>query len=289
MMARRKLQTYFSTFGNRPGIGISPVWRRALSACMLGLMSLNVAAQTLDSDAKSGWESASGGALYLGVFGGLGSLADTSMRQQGGVYLTPRRVLPVDAQGNTGHTGVWLAGVQAGYEGSSVRLPSADWALKPSFDLEGILIGQHTPMGNMPNSPGFLGTQYVKLPLTAQLLMTNATLTFKTPYSDKVFPYIGAGVGVAWLSIAGSDSANPSEPGINHFNSDPNARATTFAAQFKIGLRAQIQTNLSWFAEYRLISINPTSYTFGPTVYPGAHLPTKSRSEEHTSELQSRT
>ncbi|AWB33436.1 outer membrane protein [Orrella marina] len=249
--------------------------RCALSVLVLGVISLPISAQGLGSASASTGQSRAQSGFYLGVLGGTGSLADTSLQQRGGVYLTSRRILPIDAQGSTGHTGVWLTGIQAGYEGNPVGLSGQDWALRPALEAEGILIGQHSPVGNMPIMPRFLGTQYVKMPMTAQLLMANAVLTIRTPYSDTVFPYIGAGAGAAFISISGADSANPSEPGINHFNSDPNARATAFAAQFKVGLRAQLQSNLAWFAEYRLISINPTSYTFGSTVYPGAHLPTK--------------
>lgn len=253
-----------------------PILRGVLSILVLGAVSLSTSAQGLGSAGTRVDQFDSRNSFYVGVLGGLGSLADTSLQQRGGVYLTSRRLLPIDAQGSTGHTGVWLAGIQAGYESSAVGLGNSNWALKPALEVEGILIGQHAPVGNMPIMPRFLGTQYVEMPMTAQLLMANAVVTFRTPYSDTVHPYIGAGVGAAFISISGADSANPSEPGINHFNSDPDARATAFAAQVKIGLRAQLRSNLSWFAEYRLVSINPTSYTFGPTVYPGTHLPTKS-------------
>lgn len=213
--------------------------------------------------------------FYIGIMGGTGALADTTLRQQGGVYLTPSRILPVDAQGSTGHTGTWFAGIQAGYEIGTQRWSGGSWEAKPALEAEALWLGHHTPVGNMPIRPRFLGTQYVKLPMDAQLLMANAVVSLKTPYSQSVQPYAGIGIGAAFLSISGADSANPTEPGINHFNSGTNASATALAAQFKLGLRAQLQSNLSWFVEYRLISINPTNYTFGATDYPGLHLPTK--------------
>src|SRR5690606_7290349 len=98
----------------------------------------------------------------------------------------------------------------------------------------------------------------------------------KTPYSDRIFPYLGVGAGVAFTSVKGSDSANPSEPGINHFNSDPDASDTAFAMQFKVGVKGEISKNLYLFTEYRYLSISSTSYTFGSTDYPGVHLPTAS-------------
>lgn len=80
------------------------------------------------------------------------------------------------------------------------------------------------------------------------------------------------GAGVARLSIQGANSTNPSEPGINHFDSGPDASATAFALQFKAGLKGEVARNLLLFAEYRHLTINPTQYTFGETLPP--HLPT---------------
>lgn len=68
---------------------------------------------------------------------------------------------------------------------------------------------------------------------TPQRLTCKRGFTIETPYSNKVFPYIGVGAGVAFVSIKGLDSANPSEPGINHFNSDPDASDSAFAMQLK--------------------------------------------------------
>jgi len=82
------------------------------------------------------------------------------------------------------------------------------------------------------------------------------------------------GAGVARLSIQGANSTNPSEPGINHFDSGSDASATAFAMQFKAGVKGEVARNLLLFAEYRHLSLNPTRYTFGETLPP--HLPTDS-------------
>jgi hypothetical protein len=58
----------------------------------------------------------------------------------------------------------------------------------------------------------------------------------------------------------------PGEPGINHFDSGPDASATAFAMQFKAGLKGEVARNLLLFAEYRHLTINPTQYTFGETL-----------------------
>ncbi|MCK9512291.1 MAG: outer membrane beta-barrel protein [Pigmentiphaga sp.] len=211
---------------------------------------------------------------YLGLFGGIGSASSSSLRQQGGFYLPGplgRRVA-VDADGRAGSKDVALGGIQAGYEWSRLNLGQTQWGLKPAVELEGIYIGKHSLSGGLPIDPHVLGTQYVTLPMRASVLLANAVFTFQTPYSNKVFPYLGAGVGVARMSIKGADSANPNEPGINHFDSNPDASDSAFAMQFKAGLKGELTTNLFLFAEYRYLSISSTRYTFGETLPP--HLPT---------------
>lgn len=212
---------------------------------------------------------------YIGLFGGAGSATSASLQQKGAVLLNSTRSLPINASGSTGSTHVPMGGAQVGYEWGLWNLGSSKWGLKPAAELEGIYLGKHSPTGEMPVIPRALGTQYVTIPMTAGVLMANATFTVQTPYSHKVFPYIGVGAGVAFVSIKGSDSANPSEPGINHFNSGPDASDSAFALQLKAGVKAEVYKNLSLFTEYRYLSINGTNYTFGSTDYPGVHLPTK--------------
>lgn len=211
---------------------------------------------------------------YVGAFGGLGASIATSMQQKGQVLNLPRP-LPINASGSTGSsTRVSLGGVQLGYEWGRWDLGQSRWGLRPALELEGFYIGKHTLTGEMPVIPRALGTQYVSTPMTAGVVLANAILNIKTPYSDKIFPYLGAGIGTAFLSIKDADSANPSEPGINHFNSDPDASKSAFAMQLKAGIKGELRKNLYLFTEYRYLSIDATSYTFGATDYPGLHLPT---------------
>lgn len=211
---------------------------------------------------------------YIGLFGGLGSASSTSLRQEGGFYLPGpfNRRVAVDANGNTSSKDVALGGIQAGYEWNRLNFGQSKWGLKPAVELEGIYIGKHSPVGDMPIEPSILGTQYVTIPMTAGVLLANAVFTFQTPYSNKIFPYLGVGAGAARVSIKGANSANPNEPGINHFDSDPDASDSAFVMQFKTGLKGEVAKNLFVFAEYRYLSINSTRYTFGETLPP--HLPT---------------
>lgn len=215
--------------------------------------------------------------MYIGVFGGLGAATATSLQQRGAVVLPPDApvpLLPINAQGSTSSsTSVALGGAQLGYEWNRLNLGS-NWALRPAIEAEGIYIGKHSPTGEMPVMPRFLGMQYVTVPTTVGVFLANAVFTFETPYSKRILPYVGVGAGMAFVSIKGADSANPSEPGINHFNSDPDASDSAFAMQIKAGLKGEISKNVTLFAEYRRLSINSTSYKFGATDYPGVHLPT---------------
>lgn len=167
-----------------------------------------------------------------------------------------------------------MLGLQAGYEGKPQAFGPSEWALKPAAELEGLYIGQQSPVRDRPITPGVLGTQDVTLRMTVGVVLANAVLTVQTPWSSRIIPYFGVGAGVARLSIQGANSTNPSEPGINHFDSGPDASATAFALQFKAGLKGEVARNLLLFAEYRHLTLNPTQYTFGETLPP--HLPTDS-------------
>ncbi|HLT99547.1 MAG TPA: outer membrane beta-barrel protein [Burkholderiaceae bacterium] len=212
--------------------------------------------------------------FYVGAFGGTGASIATSLQQRGAVHINDRISLPIHAKGSTeSSTRVGLGGLQLGYEWDSKAFAS-NWAVRPALEVEGIYIGKHSPTGVMPVRPQALGTQYVTVPTTAGLLLANAVFTFETPYSRRFLPYVGIGAGVARVSIKGSDSYNPMEPGINHFNSGPDASDTAFTMQLRAGFKMQMSKRVHIFTEYRYLSINSTRYTFGATDYPGLHLPT---------------
>lgn len=232
--------------------------------CLAGAMGSSFAAETHDEPG-----------VYLGAFGGVGATIATSLQQRGAVHINERFNLPINARGSTSSsTSVGLGGAHVGYEWNRWNLGQSNWGVRPAVELEGIYIGKHSPMGEMPVRPTALGMQYVTVPTTVGMLLANAVFTFDTPYSTRIKPYIGAGAGAARVSIKGSDSANPSEPGINHFNSDPDASDWAFAMQLKAGVKAQINKKLSFFTEYRYVTIDSTRYKFGATDYPGLHLPT---------------
>lgn len=243
------------------------LWSIALAAG-LGLSPVSWA-----QDAAQG--TASTGGFYMGVLGGLGSSHATSLRQRGTVLLPhPLPNLPIDAAGDTDTQRLGMGGIQLGYEWDGLRPGQGQWGWRPAVELEGLYLGKHTPKGTMPVHPAFLGTQYVTVPTRGYLLMANGVMALETPYSRRFFPYLGLGVGVARLSISGADSANPLEPGINHFNAGSSAHGTAFAYQVRLGIRGQLTPALSVFTEYRHLGIARSRYTFGRTDYPGEHPPT---------------
>lgn len=223
-------------------------------------------------------DSTDGRGIYLGLFGGGGSSTSTSVHQSGAVLTNP--LTPVNARGNAGSTGVAIGGAHLGYEWGNLNFGESDWALRPAAEIEGYYLGNNlSAQINSPNTPGVPNHWFSDtLPQKAGVFLANAVLSLKTPFSDAVFPYIGGGVGGAILSLDGANSEqiNPPEPGLNHFNSNPNASNSAFAATAKVGLRGEIYKRLSLFVEYRYLYIDSSSYTFGSTVGAGTPFPNHS-------------
>lgn len=217
---------------------------------------------------------ADGRGMYLGAFGGIGSLGATSMQQVGTVLTSdPFPDINVDGRGSADSVVAPVVGVQLGYELGKWDAPSSEWGVGIAAEVEGLYLTAE-PKGVLDIDPYLLGTQYVSLPLNVGALLVNAVFTVRTPYSEFVTPYVGVGAGYGAVFIDGSNSTNPSEPGINHFNSEPDASSGGLALQAKIGVRAGISSSWSVFTEFRHIYIGSTEYTFGDTDYPGEHLPT---------------
>lgn len=210
---------------------------------------------------------------YVGVFGGVGALSDTRMQQQGTVITPfPFPDINVNAKGDADATVAPIAGLQFGYGLWHSAAPSG-WAATLDGEVEGLYLSAE-PKGVLDIDPQALGTQYVSLPLTTAAALVNAVIEVQTPYSETLIPYAGLGAGYGMVFVNGSNSTNPSEPGINHFNSEPDASAGGLALQAKIGLRAHLTGHWSAFTEYRHVYVAPVGLGFGETDYPGEHLPT---------------
>lgn len=236
-----------------------------LTCTLAAVLALSNAASAADiSDSRS---------LYAGAFGGFGFLGEASMQQLGTV-ITPDSFpdIDVDARGSADRVSAPIAGVQLGYELNQWDLSPSGWSVGIAGEIEGLYLAAE-PQGVLDIDPQALGTQYVSLPLSVGAVLLNAVAGLRTPHSDRVIPYAGAGIGYGAVFINGSNSTNPSEPGINHFNSEPDASAAGLALQAKIGIKAAVANNWSIFTEFRHVYIASTDYTFGRTEYE-THLPT---------------
>ncbi len=213
---------------------------------------------------------------YLGVFGGGGHVADVSTEQQAIVFFpaTAGGPMAVDATGNSGGTG-GMVGMHLGYEWHGWDVDESSIStINPAVELEGYYLAnkQHDYLYN----PTELAPEHFfsdNFPMNTGVLLANSVFSFKTNYF--IDPYVGLGLGTAVISIVDATSAqtNPPEYGINHFNSHTDAYKWTFAVQAKAGIRYFLSKNLDIFAEYRLLYLNSTDYTFGSTQYP-THVPT---------------
>jgi len=102
------------------------------------------------------------------------------------------------------------------------------------------------------------------------VFLANMVASFPTSYAG-LTPYVGIGIGAANVSINGADSlqTGPPEAGVNHFNSNPDSSAWTFAGLVKAGVRVPLGGNAYVFGEYRYLYVGSTEQTFGSTVFPG--------------------
>jgi opacity protein-like surface antigen len=207
--------------------------------------------------------------VYVGVFGGGGTFTSSSITQSGtALYSDP---LSVNATGDASSSGVWAVGGYIGYKWPDLfpHDASSTWTVIPSTELEGYYF-QGTLDGNLTNPTTRLASHQfsTSYPMDNGVFLANAV--FNVNHGDcKVHPYLGLGLGAAIVSINGATSTQtaPTEPGINHYNSSPDASDWAFAAQSKLGLRYALSDSTSVFVEYRFLYIAPTDYTFGSTQY----------------------
>ena len=220
--------------------------------------------------------------FYLGAFGGGGESTNNHASQRGVAFFPPAAggPLSVNARGDI-DGGAGFGGLDIGYEWQEMRvytpLVNLGWDLIPALELEGYYL-RTTQSGQLFNPTPRLPEHDFKdtFPINTGVILIDPVVAFPLPFvGNIVYPYIGIGVGAAVLSINGADSAQlkPAEPGINHFNSNPDASDWTFAAQGKAGLRFNLTCNFRLLAEYRFLYLASTDYTFGNTVYP-THVPT---------------
>ena len=219
--------------------------------------------------------------VYLGIFGGGGSFSTNSLNQKGTALFSSSKggPLAVNAFGVGSNNSIGVGGVHVGYKWLDLlkEKKQSKWSLVPATELEGYYLGGTQGGDDLNNATDRLDEHDFKTtyPMHTGVFLANAVLTIDHSDRNKIHPYVGAGLGAAIISISGATSTqkSPPEPGINHYNSNPDASDWTFATQAKIGLRFDLTPSSSVFAEYRFLYLSPTEYTFGSTQYP-AHAAT---------------
>lgn len=221
------------------------------------------------------------GKFYFGIFGGGASSNNINASQYGTVYFIEAQggPLAVDAFGQLRHKSTAFIGAQIGYQVQSILLnTSSRWSLAPAAELEAYTMSKSTFSATLNNINDRLAEQSfaVQYPMDRDIFIANAVLNFNKPHL-LVQPYIGFGIGTAVVKIsnANSEQMNPPEAGVNHYNANNSDSTSAFAGQVKLGLNYNLNSYISFFAEYRWLYIARTEFTFGSTVFP-AHAATSS-------------
>lgn len=217
--------------------------------------------------------------VYIGAFGGRAHTSHNHVRQTGVAFFPPVSGGPlvVNAHGHAKGATIGFGGLHIGYQLPGWRVGAcSSLCLAPAVEAEAYFFTK-TRHGDLSNPNDRLPEHDFldSFPAHNQVYLLNAVFALKSSCSNLIYPYLGVGVGAMNVSIHHADSKQvaPPEPGVNHFNSHPNASRTVFAAQGKAGLSLCIMNNLRVFAEYRLLHANSSKYTFGSTKYP-QHVPT---------------
>lgn len=216
--------------------------------------------------------------VYFSVFGGGGASNNISVSQYGTAYFIEDLggALAVNSFGNVAGENVGFVGGHIGYQWKNVSLnPITNHvSLAPAVELEGYHIAKRSFSGDEINNDTTRLSEhdfYVTYPISTDVFLANTVLNFNLANFSKWRPYVGVGIGSAVVSISNANSlqTSPLEADVNHYNSNPNDKTSTFATQTKVGLNFEINEHVSLFGEYRWLYIANTDFIFGSTNYTG--------------------
>lgn len=220
------------------------------------------------------------GNAYVSVFGGAGTSNNVSVRQFGTNYYIEAvgGSMAINAFGSAQSGTVPIVGGNAGYQWSQIAFTSSSIlsGISPATELEGYYIGKATLTGHAVDNgiirPDLSEHNFlVTYPITTSVFLINAIANLDLAGHPNWHPYVGAGFGAGMFSITNAVSTqldpNLADIGVNHYNSNPNSSASTFAGQVKAGLSIDISDHFSVFGEYRWLSLASSNYIFGSTVY----------------------
>lgn len=250
---------------------VRSVVNKAVSGCLLAMSASIAYSGTMGPVCSTG-------KIYLGVFGGAGSVTSTDINQFGTAFFTEAEggPLAVNSFGRSKSNSMGMVGGHIGYAWSDnmgVHLP-----VTPAVELEGYYIGGVDIDGHdISNDTTRLPEHdfHVTYPIKSGVFLINAVLNANNSVFGSFRPYVGVGIGTAVVSVSDASSiqTSPPEIGVNHYNASTSDTEVAFAAQPKVGLRFDLTPHTSVFAEYRFLYLSATHYTFGSTVTP-THAPT---------------
>ena len=252
-----------------------------------------------------------GRGFYMVAFAGAGTTDNQGIEQTATAYKRGELAhdvnndpwnLLVDVKGNAKRETLGLGGAHVGYEWAA-----NSFNVKPAAELEAFYLGakQYAHLANTEQEDGvWVSTanghetgevsehhsiaagvhQFSnKMHMNMGLIMVNGIFTYETNGIFK--PYVGAGLGLAYINMSSAKSYQTGPGGVelingagtgpvNHFNSEKHDADVAFAEQAKVGIRAEIDSHWSAFAEYRYLHVESSQYKFGSTDYPGYHVET---------------
>ncbi|WP_020494287.1 hypothetical protein [Verrucomicrobium sp. 3C] len=192
--------------------------------------------------------------LYFGIFGG----AAFGMSNGVGALDSP----PLFSAGGRAAVGTAaVGGIEVGYNFRSIALDSAkQYWLQPAAQFEAFYLGQATESGSLTGgvvgTPGLSAYQFGSN-LNMGVFLVDGVAKFVTPIG--LVPYIGGGVGGVYLASSGTSFVGPS--GADLLTTGSYAQGA-FAGQGLVGLQYNIGKHWSLFAEYKILYIKETQFSY---------------------------
>ncbi|WP_142524243.1 outer membrane protein, partial [Methylacidimicrobium cyclopophantes] len=195
--------------------------------------------------------------LYFGIFGGaaFGMSNGVSALDSPPLFSAGGRATPGTAA---------VGGVQVGYNFRGIALDSSkSYWLQPAAQFEAFYIGQATESGSLSGGvsgvPG-VSTYQFGSNLNMGVFLVDGVAKFVTPIG--LVPYLGGGIGGAYLASSGTSFLAPS--GADLLSSGSYSQGA-FAGQGLVGLQYNLSEHWSIFAEYKILYIKETQFSYGMT------------------------
>ncbi|QSR84571.1 hypothetical protein [Methylacidimicrobium sp. B4] len=194
--------------------------------------------------------------LYFGIFGGaaFGMSNGVSALDSPPLFSAGGRATPGTAA---------VGGLEVGYNFRSYALDSGkSYWLQPAAQFEAFYLGQATESGSLTGgvagTPGISSYQFGSN-LNMGVFLVDGVAKLVTPIG--LVPYIGGGIGGAYLASSGTSFVGPAG---NLLSSGSYAQGA-FAGQGLAGLQYNLNEHWSIFAEYKILYIKETQFSYGMT------------------------